>query len=93
MVLRVVDTVHYLCYSIVYGVHKPIEIPNENGTGPKDPAMNSNKLNLARIADLHRAMMGHVERGAVPGIVTLISRGDETASSVAGNLIGGEGKT
>lgn len=39
--------------------------------------MTSNKLNPVRVADLHRAMMGHVERGAIPGIVTLISRGDQ----------------
>jgi CubicO group peptidase (beta-lactamase class C family) len=41
------------------------------------PTMVSNKLNQARVADLHMAMTGHVERGDIPGIVTLIGRGDE----------------
>lgn len=35
------------------------------------------KLNTARIAELHTAMTGHVERREIPGIVTLIARGDE----------------
>ncbi len=39
--------------------------------------MTTNKLNQAGVADLHKAMMGYVERGAIPGIVTLIGRGDE----------------
>ena len=39
--------------------------------------MTTNKLNRARVADLHRTMAGYVERGDIPGIVTLIGRGDE----------------
>jgi hypothetical protein len=34
------------------------------------------KLN-APVADLHGAMSRHVERGDIPGIVTLVGRGDE----------------
>lgn len=39
--------------------------------------MTGHKLNPARVADLHRAMTGYVEHGAIPGIVMLIGRGDE----------------
>jgi len=39
--------------------------------------MITNELNKARVADLHIAMTGYVERGDIPGIVTLIGRGDE----------------
>jgi CubicO group peptidase (beta-lactamase class C family) len=39
--------------------------------------MTNHKLNNARVADLHTAMTSHVERGDIPGIVTLIGRGDE----------------
>jgi hypothetical protein len=39
--------------------------------------MAGNKLNQARVADLHMTMAGYVERGDIPGIVTLIGRGDE----------------
>lgn len=36
----------------------------------------ANTLNRARVADLHLAMAGYVERGDIPGIVTLIAHGD-----------------
>lgn len=39
--------------------------------------MTTSKLNRARVADLHAAMTGYAERGDIPGIVTLIGRGDE----------------
>ncbi|MDD5334707.1 MAG: serine hydrolase [Rhodoferax sp.] len=39
--------------------------------------MTTNKLNRTRLADLRRAMMGYVEHGAIPGIVTLLSCGNE----------------
>jgi CubicO group peptidase (beta-lactamase class C family) len=37
----------------------------------------TNKLNQAQVADLHATMNGYVERRDIPGIVTLIARGDE----------------
>src|SRR5271170_1465269 len=37
----------------------------------------TNKLNQTRVADLHTTMNENVERGDIPGIVTLIARGDE----------------
>jgi CubicO group peptidase (beta-lactamase class C family) len=37
----------------------------------------TDKLNKARVADLQRAMSGYVQCGDIPGIVTLVARGDE----------------
>jgi CubicO group peptidase (beta-lactamase class C family) len=37
----------------------------------------TDKLNKAQVTDLHMTMTRHVERGEIPGIVTLIARGDE----------------
>jgi len=39
--------------------------------------MNTGKLNKARVADLHMTMTGYVDRGDIPGIVTLLGRGGE----------------
>jgi len=39
--------------------------------------MTCNRLSKARVADLHSTMSGYVERGDMPGIVTLIGRGEE----------------
>ena len=39
--------------------------------------MNTDKLNKARVADLHMTMTGYVDRGDIPGIVTLLGRGGE----------------
>jgi hypothetical protein len=38
--------------------------------------MTTNIINKTRLADLHKTMSGYVERGDIPGIVTLISCGD-----------------
>lgn len=40
--------------------------------------MNTGGLSVARLGRMHDVMAGYVERGAVPGIVTLISRLGET---------------
>jgi CubicO group peptidase (beta-lactamase class C family) len=41
--------------------------------------------------ELHRAMAGHVEQGDIPGIVTLIARGDEVFADAVGRLtVGGD---
>jgi CubicO group peptidase (beta-lactamase class C family) len=37
----------------------------------------TDKLNKAQVTDLNMTMTRHVERGDIPGIVTLIARGDE----------------
>jgi len=53
--------------------------------------MTTIKLNRARIADLHMTMACHVERGEIPGIVTLIGRGDEIYVDAVGRMtVGGK---
>jgi Beta-lactamase len=39
--------------------------------------MSTGGLSKARLGRLHDVLAGHVERGDVPGLVTLISRRDE----------------
>jgi CubicO group peptidase (beta-lactamase class C family) len=39
--------------------------------------MTTGKFNREKVADLHAAMAGYVERGEIPGIVTLVARGDD----------------
>lgn len=46
--------------------------------------MTTNTFNKARVADLHTAMTGYVERGDIPSIVTLIGRGGEIHVDVVG---------
>jgi CubicO group peptidase (beta-lactamase class C family) len=53
--------------------------------------MTMSKLNKARVDDLHTAMTGYVERGDIPGIVTLIARGNEIHIDAVGTkTIGGD---
>jgi CubicO group peptidase (beta-lactamase class C family) len=55
------------------------------------PTITTNNLNQARVADLHVAMTGYVERGDIPGIVTLIARGDEVHVHAIGmKTVGGK---
>jgi len=53
------------------------EATGANLTTREGVTMTTNKLNKARVADLHTTMTGYVERGDIPGIVTLIGRGGE----------------
>src|ERR1700742_3781542 len=46
--------------------------------------MTTGRLNQVRVVDMHRAMGGYVERGDVPGMVTLIARGDEVVIDAIG---------
>ena len=39
--------------------------------------MNNGEFSGARLGGMHDVMTGHVQRGLVPGIVTLVSRRDE----------------
>jgi CubicO group peptidase (beta-lactamase class C family) len=49
------------------------------------------KLNQARVTDLHMAMTSNVESGDMPGIVTLIGRGEETYVDAIGmKTVGGK---
>ncbi len=48
--------------------------------------MNNGGLSAARLAQMHEAMSAHVESRYVPGIVTLVSRGDDVAVDAIGTL-------
>src|SRR3954470_11788679 len=48
--------------------------------------MTTSKLNETRVTDLHKTMGGYVERGDIPGIVTLIARGDEIHIDAVGTM-------
>ena len=53
--------------------------------------MTTGTLNKARVADLHTAMTGHVARGDIPGIVTLIGRGEEIhVDAIGTKMVGGK---
>ena len=53
--------------------------------------MNTKTLNPARVADLHTSMSGYVERGDIPGIVTLIARGEDMhVNAVGTKTVGGK---
>ena len=51
--------------------------PKSNDTGPREKATNAGGLSKARLARMHDVMTGHVERGELPGLVTLVSRRGE----------------
>jgi CubicO group peptidase (beta-lactamase class C family) len=52
--------------------------------------MNSAGLSKARLSRMHDAMAGHVERGYVPGVVTLVSRRGEVHVDALGTVAFGE---
>ena len=52
--------------------------------------MRSGGLSRARLARMHDVMAGHVERGDVPGIVTLVSRrGEVHVDAIGVQAVGG----
>jgi CubicO group peptidase (beta-lactamase class C family) len=51
--------------------------------------MSSGGLSKARLGRMHDAMTGYVERGAVPGLVTLVSRHDELHVDAIGRQAAG----
>jgi len=52
--------------------------------------MSSGGLSKARLARMHDVMAGYVERGEVPGLVTLVSRGDEVhVDAMGAKALGG----
>lgn len=55
-----------------------------NGTADRVQAKGTGGLSQARLARMHDVMAGHVARGFVPGLVTLVSRRDETRVDVIG---------
>jgi CubicO group peptidase (beta-lactamase class C family) len=53
--------------------------------------MRSDAHNKGRVAELHATMTGYVERGDIPGIVTLIACGEEVHANAVGKMtVGGE---
>ena len=48
-----------------------------DGTGQRGQTMSTGGLSSARLGRMHGVMAGHVERGRVPGLVTLVSRRGE----------------
>jgi len=54
--------------------------------------MTSKKISAGGLADLHQAMKGYVDRGERPGVVTLLSRGDETHVDAVGEHAFGSGR-
>jgi CubicO group peptidase (beta-lactamase class C family) len=48
--------------------------------------MGSGGLSAARLQQMHEAMAAHVESGYVPGVVTLVSRGDDVVVDAIGKL-------
>lgn len=50
--------------------------------------MTTGALSAARLGRMHAVMAGHVERGQVPGVVTLIDRRVETHVDAIGTMAG-----
>ena len=52
--------------------------------------MSTGGLSKARLGRMHDVMAGHVERGAVPGLVTLVSRrGEVHVEAIGMKAVGG----
>src|SRR6266508_1183886 len=51
--------------------------------------MSNSGLSRARLDRMHEVMAGHVERGGVPGLVTLVSRRGEVHVDVIGTKTAG----
>lgn len=52
--------------------------------------MNTEVLSKAGLERMHRVLSGHVERQEVPGLVALVSRGDEVHAEALGTLFLGQ---
>ncbi|MCD6030466.1 MAG: putative penicillin binding protein, partial [Thermomicrobiales bacterium] len=56
--------------------------------------MSTGGLSRTRLGRMHDVMAGHVERGAVPGIVTLVSRrGEAHVDAIGTKAMGGSEPT
>jgi len=52
--------------------------PSKSGdTGGRERTLSSGRLSRTRLGRMHEVMSGYIDRGEVPGMVTLVSRGDE----------------
>src|SRR6266487_1403551 len=56
----------------------------------REQAMSTGELSKARLGRMHEVMAGYVERGEVPGLVTLVSRRGEVHVDVIGTQAIGE---
>jgi CubicO group peptidase (beta-lactamase class C family) len=59
---------------------------------PKELTMANAGLSKDRLERMHQILSGHVERGDIPGIVALVSRGDDLYIDVLGTMTAGESK-
>jgi CubicO group peptidase (beta-lactamase class C family) len=58
---------------------------------PSERAMSTRGFSKTRLSRMHDVMAGYVERGEVPGIVTLVSRRGEThVDAIGAKALGGE---
>src|SRR5713101_3765919 len=60
------------------------EQPHTDATKRREQTMSTAGLSGARLARMHDVMAGYVERGEVPGLVTLVSRRGEVHVDVIG---------
>ena len=52
--------------------------PSKSGdTAGRERTLSSGRLSKTRLGRMHEVMSGYIDRGEVPGMVTLVSRGDE----------------
>jgi CubicO group peptidase (beta-lactamase class C family) len=67
-------------------------LPMAAGGSSEEQAMSTGGLSKARLGRMHDVMVGHVERGEVPGIVTLVSRrGELHVDAIGMKAVGGSG--
>src|SRR3954470_10930674 len=60
-------------------------------SGQRMPLLSKGGLSEERLERLHAVMAGYVERGVAPGLVTLVSRGDDEDVAVVGTMaVGGD---
>ncbi|MGB7845905.1 MAG: serine hydrolase domain-containing protein [Candidatus Acidiferrum sp.] len=64
----------------------PIQQTNSDSAGRKERVMSYGKLSNERLRRRHDVMAGYVGRGEIPGLVSLISRGDEAHVEAFGTL-------
>src|SRR3954451_11286733 len=61
-------------------------IMERNRAETEETDMSNGAFSKARLDRMHRVMAGHVERGDVPGIVTLVSRRGEVHVDALGTM-------
>src|SRR3954453_9132678 len=62
----------------------PMQHTSLDEKGRREPAMNTAGLSKTRLGRMHDYMSGYVERGEVPGLMTLVSRRGEVQVDVIG---------